>query len=355
MTFIKLVIITTTLGLLLTGCRTSEPEQTIATTDTTAAYTAPQEIYGDDYWAKDNFDLQRVGSLLERSNSPQEFESYLNSNDGINNLDLNGDGYVDYISVREFDDRDSNSRGLSLFSRFGPDMIQEIAQIFLYRDSPDRRGAQVLIRGNDRIYGDNNYYEANWVDRSVGLISTLFGGNNDPYRSPYYYDNYPSQYQRYEVVEPAYYRTRIEQLYPQPAFVYTPHPVWVDKVKIKSPNNGLHLGHIKARLVKPDKSQEEFYRNNPREPRAMRSEKDDRNQGSDRSRDYDPRSDDKRSDRSDRPKEKNETKRDDSDRGNNGRGVNNPGNPGKGNKKADRSPGGDNGSGGGKGKGKGKP
>jgi hypothetical protein len=245
---------------------------------------------------------------------------------------------VDYIGVREFDDRDGNSRGLSLFSRFGPDMIQEIAQIFLYRDSPDRQGAQVLIRGNDRIYGDNNFYEANWADRSVALVSTLFGGNNERYSSPYYYDNYPPQYQRYEVVEPVYYRNRIEKQYPQPAFVYTQHPVWIEKVKIKSPNKGLHLGQIKARLVKPDKSQEEFYKNNPRERRAKRSEKDDRNKGDQRSRDDDAK-----------PSKPEKTDRPDSDREKKGRDEVKPGNPGKGRQNADKPKGSE------KGKGKGKP
>ena len=43
---------------------------------------------------KDNFDLQRAGELLRKSNSPAEFEAYLNEEDGINNLDLNGDGYT---------------------------------------------------------------------------------------------------------------------------------------------------------------------------------------------------------------------------------------------------------------------
>src|SRR5215217_4056961 len=79
--------------------------------------------------ARENLDLQAVGSLLERANNAEDFEYLLNSENGINNLDLNDDGYADYISVREFDDRYDDERGFSLFSQFGPDLIQEIATI----------------------------------------------------------------------------------------------------------------------------------------------------------------------------------------------------------------------------------
>ncbi len=216
----------------------------------------------DDYWAKDNLDLERVGNLLERSEDPEEFERYLNDDDGINNLDLNGDGYGDYISVEEFGDNDSNSRGLSLFSRFGPNLIQQIATILLHRDSPNYPGARFLINGNEQLYGDNNYYETNWLDRSIPLVSTLFG-NHTRYSSPYYYDNYPNGYNSYQVVDTPVYRTRIEQLYPQPVFVYTTNPTFIDKVKIKSPHEGKWINNVYAKLAKPTKEQAEFLKSNP--------------------------------------------------------------------------------------------
>src|SRR5688572_21432641 len=109
----------------LIACNKND-SQPIATTEPYPNDAAIIDPARDDYWAKDNFDLQRVGNYLEQSDDPEEFERYLNDDDGINNLDLNGDGYADYVSVEEFEDRDSNSRGLSLFSRFGPDLIQEI-------------------------------------------------------------------------------------------------------------------------------------------------------------------------------------------------------------------------------------
>ncbi|HUR96736.1 MAG TPA: hypothetical protein VMZ26_01590 [Pyrinomonadaceae bacterium] len=244
-------------GLFSIGCNTDQTQQI----PTEQAYRndagIPAENEGDEYWAKDNLDLERVGNLLERSDDPQEFEEYLNEPNGINNLDLNDDGYADYISVEEFDDRGDGQRGLSLFSRFGPDLIQEVATIFFHRDGPNYPGARVLINGNEQLYGDNNYYETNWLDRAVPLISSLFG-NHQRYRSPYYYDNYPRNYETYQIVDTPYYRRRIEQAYPQPVFVYTTAPTWINDIKIKSPNNGRHLGQIKAKLAKPNKEQEEF-------------------------------------------------------------------------------------------------
>lgn len=214
----------------------------------------------DDYWAKDNFDLQRVGDLLQRSENPEQFERYLNDED-INNLDLNGDGYADYISVEEFGDDDSNSRGLSLFSRFGPDMIQQIATVLLHRDRPEYPGARFVINGNEQLYGDNQYYEANWLEQAVPLASRLFG-DHDRYQSPYYYDNYPSWYETYEVVETPIYRSRIEQL-PQPVFVYTNSPAFINDVRIKSPHNGKWINNIHAKLAKPTKEQADYIKGNP--------------------------------------------------------------------------------------------
>jgi hypothetical protein len=254
------------------ACGSQEPQQQVQQTPVYDANTGTTALV-DDYWAKDNFDLQRVGDLLERSDSPEEFERYLNEPGGINNLDLNGDGYVDYVSVREFDDRDQYERGLSLYSQFGPSLIQEIASVIFYRDEPRYPGARILLRGDERLYGDNVYYETNWLDRTLQIASFLFSDRNDFYRSPYYYDNYPSWYETYEVVETPVYRTRVVELYPQPLFVYTTSPTFVEKVKIKSPNNGLHLGQIKAKLVKPTKEQEDFIKNNPRTVKAVKVDK----------------------------------------------------------------------------------
>jgi len=216
----------------------------------------------DEYWAKNNLDLRRVGNVLERSRTPQEFEAYLNEDDGINNLDLNGDGYVDYISVDEYGGPNDYERGLSIYTRFG-DGRQEIGNVVFYRDDNNYPGARILVTGSDNIYGDNYYYEANWLDKTLAIASLLFTPRREYYVSPYYYDNYPPGYVAYDVVDTPYYRTRLETLYPQPLLVYAAAPAILSQIKIKSPNNGLHLGQIKARLAKPTKEQADFLKSHP--------------------------------------------------------------------------------------------
>jgi hypothetical protein len=255
-----LVAVITT-SLLSSACNSVPEQQQTAVSD---PYANNAVLPDEDYWAKENFDLEHVGDLLEESDSPEEFERYLNQRDGINNLDLNGDGYADYISVDEFEDRDSNSRGLSLFTRFGPDIIQEVARIFFYRDRPDYPGSRVLLYGNDEIYGDNQYYETNWLDRALPLVSYLFSDRDQYYRSPYYYDNYPPDYVRYEIVDQPYYVSRIDRLYSQPVFVYTAAPpAYFSNIKIKSPHQGKWMEKIHAKFVKPRKEQADFFKNNP--------------------------------------------------------------------------------------------
>ena len=246
------------IGLLAASCATQPPR--LAVNASMAA----------DYWAKDNLDLQRVGDLLGRSDDLQEFEGYLNEDDGINNLDLNGDGYVDYISVDEFEDRGDYERGLSLYCRYGPDIIQEVGTIVFYRDDLNYPGARVLITGDEHIYGDDFYYETNWADRTVDLISFLFTPRDEYYHSPYYYLNYPPDYVAYEVVDTPFYRTRIERIYPQPVFVFTTAPTFINHVTIDSPYHGRRIDKVYARLAKPTREQVEFIRSNPRPARIER-------------------------------------------------------------------------------------
>ncbi len=46
------------------------------------------------------FSLEGALELFKKSSSPEDFEKKINSADSkVNNLDLNGDGYIDYIRV----------------------------------------------------------------------------------------------------------------------------------------------------------------------------------------------------------------------------------------------------------------
>lgn len=215
----------------------------------------------DELIGRESLDLQALGALMEKANNAEDFEYLLNSDEGINNLDLNDDGYADYISVREFGDDYDDERGFSLFSMFGPELIQEIAQIIFDRDrynDGDNNGyypgSRVLIRGNDYLYGDDYYYETNWNDRRVPIVDWVFSDRDNYYQSPYYYQNYPSYYEPYTIVETPVYQTRIEQYYYSPVFVQTAQPTFTE-IKVKSPYRDVSLSQAYMKLPKPERAQ----------------------------------------------------------------------------------------------------
>jgi len=271
MRFIKLSAAFTAVALFSTACNLLGTNET--TQRTPSENDVPQaEAVADAnvQYARENLDLRAVGALLERAGNPEEFEYLLNT-EGVNNLDLNRDGDADYISVSEFEDRDDDERGLSLFSRFGPDLIQQIATIIFDRDGfRDSRGARILMTGDRQLYGDDYYYETNWRDRSLPVVNWLFNEKRgDYYRSPYYYGNYPNNYEVYQVVETPLYRSQIERVYDTdaaPVFIQTSSPTVVKSVKIKSPYDGRSMSKNFPKPDKPAKEDKEFGKNNPAAP-----------------------------------------------------------------------------------------
>ncbi len=263
MRFIKLTIIT--ISLFFMACNPNQTDEMVYATPYPETRSSENISVDQGYYERDNLELQAVGLLLEKSNNLQDFERRLNSNNNVNNFDLNGDGYVDYISVSEYDDRDANQRGFTLYDRFGPNDIQEIVRIIFDRDRSDNRGARILLSGNEQIYGDNYYYETNWIDKSLAITSWAFSDRNTSYQSPYYYDNYPDNYEVYRVVETPVYRTRIEEYYPEMYFVKTLNPT-ISQIRIKSSYKDKSADKIFGKLAKPSKGQAEFRKNNPNKP-----------------------------------------------------------------------------------------
>ncbi len=263
MRVIKLSLVIFTITFLMLACGSTQTDETISSDLTLNEIPENKTVSGETtYWAKENLDLRAVGELLERAETAEQFE-YLLNNEGVNNLDLNGDGFVDYISVAEYDDRDDDQRGFTLFNRFGANEIQEIASIIFNRDRKDATGARVLLTGNEQIYGDNYNYETNWLDKSVAIADWIFGDRTERYESPYYYDNYPEEYETYNVVETPVYRTRMTEYYSDPVFIQTFEPT-VRDVKIRSSYKNKSFKNIYAGLAKPSQEQIEFIRNNPR-------------------------------------------------------------------------------------------
>lgn len=103
-----------------------------------------QEVPGD------FFSLEGALELFKQSASPEEFERLLNSaNSKVNNLDLNGDGEVDYIRV--IDRNDGNIHLFILQAVISPNESQDVAVISLEKLANGK--AVLQITGDEDVYG----------------------------------------------------------------------------------------------------------------------------------------------------------------------------------------------------------
>lgn len=98
----------------------------------------------------DNFSLEGALNLFKKSTSPEDFERLLNSPDSqVNNLDLNGDGEIDYIRVT--DRTDGNVHDFILQDLVSDNEVQDIAVIELTKGADG--SATLQITGDANIYG----------------------------------------------------------------------------------------------------------------------------------------------------------------------------------------------------------
>ncbi|MBK8668758.1 MAG: hypothetical protein IPN89_04535 [Saprospiraceae bacterium] len=99
----------------------------------------------------DQFSLEAVLDVFEKAESPEAFEKLINEQDKhVNNLDLNGDGEVDYVKVISKQDGD-----LHIFILQVPvsdSENQDIAVIELEKTGKDKAILQIV--GDEDIYGE---------------------------------------------------------------------------------------------------------------------------------------------------------------------------------------------------------
>ena len=110
-------------------------------------------VYGQGNEAEvpgDHFSLEGALELFKKSASPKEFEQLINSEDSkVNNLDLNGDGYIDYIRV--IDRNDGNVHAFILQAVITENESQDIAVIELEKLANGK--AVLQITGDADVYG----------------------------------------------------------------------------------------------------------------------------------------------------------------------------------------------------------
>lgn len=140
----------------------------------------------------DNLDLQAVASVFGDSNDLEDFEKRLNDPSAqISNLDLNQDGYVDYLRIIEVAEGDD--RVVVIQSVLGQDQFQDVATIEIERQRSSSSNVNIQIVGNPYIYGPNYIYEPYYY-RTPVFFDYFWLSSYRPYYSPWYWGYYPTYY-----------------------------------------------------------------------------------------------------------------------------------------------------------------
>lgn len=187
----------------------------------------------------EGLDLEAVGELFSEADNLEAFEKVLNDPDvGINNLDLNDDGFVDYIRVVE--DMVDDVHLIILQVPLGENEFQDVATIEVERTDDD--GYNMQIRGNEVIYGPDYYVAPRYVHiHTWPIIIWIYRPVYTPYRSVYYYGYYPHWYRTYHPVPHKVYYTRTHHYRSRTTFVVTQrnHVRSVEKVKYVPRNSSV--------------------------------------------------------------------------------------------------------------------
>lgn len=206
--------------LTMTGCWTSIwtvaptterelPPTTVYTTQVTTPspkVTTTQTVVVTNYNNDWSFylDLQAVAAAFAESNTVQEFERLLNSSRYmINNLDLNRDGWIDYLRVIET--RQGYHHVFLIQACLAPSVFQDVATLIAEWRS-DRLYVEVI--GDRYLYGYNYVVRPVFVKRPP--MWDAFGRPTyNPWSSPYYYGYYPSYYQQPKPVYLSHYQAYV--------------------------------------------------------------------------------------------------------------------------------------------------
>ena len=149
----------------------------------------------------ENLDLKTVATLFGQAKDLEQFEQLLNNPDSaFSNLDLNGDGEVDYLRVIET--ADNNRHLVVVQAVLAKDIYQDVASIFVEKDEKDQITVQVV--GDEYIYGENYIIEPVYIYRPV-IYDWFWGPSWVCWHSPYYWGYYPHWWHPYYCMDPFLY------------------------------------------------------------------------------------------------------------------------------------------------------
>ena len=173
--------------------------------------------------AGDNLDLYAVLDLFQKSKTIEEFEKSLNEEKtGINNLDLDLDGKVDFIKIETKQEKEDFVFVLQVDVLKGE--IQDVAAVLVSKDKDKKVTIQIV--GDEDLYGKDYVIEPKTetaavtpnpgysgsetavaseaatviVMESEPIVQYVYSPVYVPYYPPYYYGYYPPYYAPYPVV-----------------------------------------------------------------------------------------------------------------------------------------------------------
>ena len=104
----------------------------------------------------DNLNLYGVLGIFQKSPTLEEFEQNLNAEDNkVNNLDLNGDGQIDYIHV--VDNVNGSAHAIALRVDINANETQDVAVIEVEKDANNEVTVQIV--GDPALYGKDYIVE----------------------------------------------------------------------------------------------------------------------------------------------------------------------------------------------------
>lgn len=150
---------------------------------------------------REYLDLQAVATAFSRADNIEEFEYRLNDpRDLISNLDLNNDGFVDYLRVEQYSER--HEHVIYIQAVLARNYYQTVATIYVGRDRFNDEYIQIV--GDESIYGYNYIIEPVFRRRPV-IVRWLWTWNSPRYISPYSWGYYPRYYRVHHIIAlPAY-------------------------------------------------------------------------------------------------------------------------------------------------------
>lgn len=154
----------------------------------------------------EDLDLKSVANLFGEVKDLEDFETELNNPERhLSNLDLNGDGQVDYLRVIELTE---DSKHLVVIQAvLAEDIYQDVATIYV--EKKGEKGMSVQVIGDEYIYGSNYIIEPVYIYRPI-IYDWFWGPYWTCWHSPYYWGYYPYGWGYYGVwTHPVY----VEHIY----------------------------------------------------------------------------------------------------------------------------------------------